>query len=211
MIAGAVLLAVSVLAGLGGTVFAASRFDVGQFERDVVVEGPETALLPGELRFRITEPLSTGRPADMTVGVGVSDLSVTPLECRLADGSGAAVPLRLAAAGTELLRPPPDSYTVTEQAELGPGEYVLTCGVEGEPSVGRGANFTVGRVLGTDDALGLVVPTLVFLGAIAVGVVAFLVGLVLLVVGLVRARRARSDGPPPGRSPPPATGWPPAS
>ena len=196
-IAGIVLVAVSVAVGVGGSLFAFSRYDVAQFERDVVVEGPASALVPGELRFRITEPLDDSRRADMTVGVGISASSTAPVECSLTEVDGGPVGLLLAPAGTALLRPTPDAFDVVQQAELGPGEYVLTCGLEGEPSSGRGANFTVGRVLGTDDALGLVGPTLLFIASAALGVVTFVIGVVLLVVGLVRSRRPTPGVPPP--------------
>jgi len=222
VIAGVVTLGLSIVIGLGGTILAAGRFDVAQFERDVVVDGPETALVPGELRFRVTEPLTEGRAAEMTVGVGVSDLSTTPLDCSLTVEDGEAIRLSRSPAGTELLRPTNDAFIVLEQAELGPGTYVLACSISGEPAAGRGANFTVGRVISTDDALGLVGPTLALLASVGLGVVLFITGLVLLIVGIVRGRRPppgpnsmtpvvhpQWGGPPPGPPPGPPSGPPP--
>jgi hypothetical protein len=196
VIAGSILVALSVVVGVAGTALTVGRFDAGQFQRDVVVDGPESALLPGELRFTVAEPLDQGRDASMTVGVAVSPPSAGDPDCELRSDSGDQVPLEAPIAGTEFLRQGREEVRMIRQAEVGPGGYTLTCATTGEPGAGRGGSVRVGRVFGTDDALGLIGPALGFLAAVAVSVVSFLVGVVLLVIGLVRGRRTADPIPP---------------
>ena len=197
MIAGSILVALSVVVGVAGTALTVGRFDTGQFQRDVVVEGPDSALLPGELRFTVAEPLDRDREASMTVGVAISPPSADDPDCTLRSDADDEVQLEAVVAGTEFLRQGPEEVRVLRQADLGPGTYTLECTTAGEPGAGRGGSVRVGRVFGTDDALGLLGPALGFLAAVAVSVVAFLVGVVLLVVGLIRGRRSAAPVPPP--------------
>jgi hypothetical protein len=211
VIAGAVLIGLSIVVGVAGTALTVGRFDLAQFERDVVVSGPDSALLPGELEFRVTESLDRDRDASMTVGVAVAPSAAADPDCTLRTagapggsdpGPAGDVPLRSVAAGTELLRPTAEDARVVSQAELAPGDYVLSCRPAGEPGAGAGGSISVGRVFGTDDALGLVGPALAFLAAGAVSVVAFLVGVGLLIAGLVRGRRSAAVGGPGPPGPP---------
>lgn len=190
------LVALSVIVGVAGTALTVGRFDAGQFQRDVVVDGPDSALLPGELTFTVAAPLDRDRDASMTVGVAISPTTTSDPDCSLRNDEGDQVPLEAPLAGTEFLRQGPEEVRMVRQVDLGPGTYTLECTVSGEPGAGRGGSVRVGRVFGTDDALGLIGPALGFLAAVGVSVVSFLVGVVLLVVGLVRGRRSSASVPP---------------
>lgn len=207
IIAGSVLVALSIVVGAIGTAVVSRQINVDDFQRDVVVEGPDSTLVPGSLSFRVAEPLRADADAAMTVGVAVSGSTAPEPECTLERDGGEPVRLAAPAAGSELLRQTSQTYQVIGEARLEPGSYELRCEAAGEPSSDRGGNVTVGRVFGTDDAMGLVGPVVIFLVVGALAALLFVVGLILLIVGLVRASRARRGPPripmaPPG--PPPS-------
>jgi len=195
-----------VVVGVAGALFAFDRVDPQQFERDVVAVGPDSALLPGSLDFRITEPLDRDRDPTMTVGVALSPTTAGDPDCELRAEDGTSVPLSEPIEGTQFIRPPADDVRMIGQAVLEPGTFTLDCTIVGEPGAGRGGSVRVGRVIGIEDTFGLLGPALVFLAAVVIAGILFLLGVVLLVVGLVRSRRqVVAPGPPPGG------GWPPTT
>ena len=208
IIAGSVLIALSVVLGAIGTAVVSRQIDPAEFQRDVVVDGPDSTLIPGSLSFRVAEPLRSDGDAAMTVGVAVSGTATPEPDCSLNRDGGEPVKLTAAASGSELLRQTTQSYQVIREARLDPGRYELRCESSGTGSSGRGGNVTVGRVFGADDAMGLVGPVVIFLVVGGLAAVLFLVGVVLLIVGLVRSSRARR-GPPGLPMPPPGSGPPP--
>lgn len=217
IIAGSVLVALSIVIGAIGTAVVTRQINVDDFQRDVVVDGPDSTLVPGSLSFRVAEPLRSDADAAMTVGVAVSGTTSPEPDCTLERDGGEPVRLTAAAAGSELLRQTTQTYQVIREARLDPGTYELRCEAPGEPSSGRGGNVTVGRVFGTDDAMGLVGPVVIFLVVGALAALLFIVGLVLLIVGVVRSSRARrgppgfpTTPPPPGPPPGPPESGPPA-
>ncbi len=203
IIAGSVLIALSVMVGAIGTAVVSRQINVDDFQRDVVVDGPDSTLIPGTLSFRVAEPLRSDADTAMTVGVAVAGTATPEPECTL-DRDGEPVKLTAASAGSELLRQTTQPYEVIREARLEPGSYELRCELAGEPSSDRGGNVTVGRVFGTDDAMGLVGPVVIFLLVGALAALLFIIGVILLIVGLVRSSRARRGPPGFPTAPPPS-------
>jgi hypothetical protein len=194
IIAGSVLLVLSVLGAIVGSALVGRGLDVRDLERDVAFEGPRERLVPGEIPFRVLEPLGDDEGSgDIRVGVAVEGTGSDP-ECRIEDGSGETVPPANVRVDEVLLRDLP-GYDVVAVAQLEPGRYVAVCDPAGSEleggSTGFDVNFTVGRVLGFGDVQGMIGPVFGILAVIALAVVVFLVGLVLLIVGLVQSSRSR--------------------
>jgi len=206
IIAGSVLIALSVVIGAIGTAVATRQINVDDFQRDVVIDGPESTLIPGTLSFRVAEPLRSDADASMTVGVAVSGNASPGPECTLDRDGGEPVKLTAPAVGSELLRQTSQTYEVIREARLDPGDYELRCEGAGEPSSVAGGNVTVGRVFGTDDAMGLIGPVVIFLVVGALAALLFIVGVILLIIGLVRSSRARRGPPGFPPAPPPGPG-----
>ena len=223
VIAGSVLLAVSVLGAVVGVSLALGRLDVSQFERDVVHRGPRTAPVPGTVDFTVDEPLpGTGSGgSSMTVGIAVTDATRPEPACTLTTAAGEVVRLSGQPYDADLFNDPDGRYSVIASARVTPGDYVASCAWPGEPSQApAGGEFTVGRTFGGDDVSGVVGPVLARLGVLGVTGLMFVVGAVLLIVGLVMGRRhGPGTGPglpqwapaapaPPGTWPPPVAGPP---
>lgn len=225
--AGAIMLGLSIVGGVVGTAVLTSRMDLRSLERDVVVDGPRERLVPGEIRFRVVEPLGDSRPEEMTVGIALDDTSGPRPECTIEAADGEEAPWGRARVGDELFHGRP-GYRVVGTARLGPGDYVAKCGAgDGEPSRAReySSNFTVGRVVGVDDLSPMVAPLFGLFAVWLLSGLLFVVGLVLLIIGLVQRSRSRRApvpqwggppqqvppgwGPPPGHGPPPGYGPPP--
>src|SRR5690606_26329019 len=225
--AGAIMRGLSIVGGVVGTAVLTSRMDLRSLERDVVVDGPRERLVPGEIRFRVVEPLGDSRPEEMTVGIALDDTSGPRPECTIEAADGEEAPRGRARVGDELFHGRP-GYRVVGTARLGPGDYVAKCGAgDGEPSRAReySSNFTVGRVVGVDDLSPMVAPLFGLFAVWLLSGLLFVVGLVLLIIGLVQRSRSRrapvpqwggppqqvppGGGPPPGHGPPPGYGPPP--
>lgn len=201
---GSTLVTAALLVATIGYSLTLGRVDVAGLRRDVVLPERSTATVPGELAFRVTEPLRSGESARMRVGVAVSP-DRTRVRCRVSTAAGAEVPVSGPGLASQLVREPQRSFNVVVVADLGPGDYRARCaGAEGEagggpgagPAAGTAERFTVGRTLASDDVRDVLGPFLWFLVAAAPAAILFVVGTVLLVLGLVR--RSRSGGIAPG-------------
>lgn len=219
------MLGLSIVGGVVGTALITPRLDLGSLERDVVVDGPPERLVPGEIPFRVVEPLGDATE-EMTVGVALDDTSLPVPECMIETADGDEAPWGRARVGDELYHGR-RGYEVVGTARLGPGEYVARCDAgSGEPSESRAftTNFTVGRVVAVDDLSPLMAPLFGLFGVWLLAGLLFIVGLVLLIIGLVQRSRSRrvqpapwgghpgqvpqGYGPPPGYGPPAGNGPP---
>ncbi len=208
VVTGAILIAVAVLGGMSVFAFVAGRIDIGDFERDVVVDGARTAKVPGELRFSVDRRLGGADSEAMSVAVAVDHRSATLPHCTMTTADGEPVDLGVVPYGSALLHEN-SSYSLVSVADLRPGDYVASCRWPGEPSDARSATrFTVGRTLGNDDMRTLVGPLLGLLAVAAVAATMFIVGLVVLIIGLVRTSRDRRGPSEPGPGWPPTVTWP---
>ena len=70
IIAGSVMLVLSVVGGIVGSVLVGRGLDWRDLERDISVRGPDERLVPGEISFRV--PLSDGSDPDAEISVGVA-------------------------------------------------------------------------------------------------------------------------------------------
>jgi hypothetical protein len=215
VIAGAVLLTVSILGGILGSFLTIGQFD-GSELNDVAIDGATNPAVPGKLSFRVLEPLHSDGPVDdVRVGVAV-DYSTLPVpECTMQDSDGGAITLSAPSAEEQLLSDNSGDMKILGSTLLQPGSYEAICTTAGEPSASD-ATFTVGRVFGFSDLRGAFSPVLWFLAIGLVAALMFVLGLILLIVGLVRRSKAKRAAPPasfgPGYGPsghPPA-GYPPA-
>jgi hypothetical protein len=194
IIAGSVLLALSILGGVVGSALTLGRIDFTAFDRDVVIQGPRSVLVPGRIPFSVDEPLP-GTEADMTVGVATTSAAFPQPACTVSAASGGPVRLSTSSFDNTLVNDVDARYTVIASARLSPGDYVAECRSPGEPSAATGAGeFTVGRTLGSDEVGAFVGPFLGFFGVLGVSGMLFVLGLILLIVGLVM--RSRSGRPP---------------
>lgn len=211
MVAGAVLIAVSIVGGGIAFGLLAGRIDLAELERDVVVDGDATPTIPGEVRFDVDRPLSGGGDETMTVGIAVGDGAGATPHCTVSAADGGDVAQMQTPLGSSLLHGD-TSFTVLSEVELRPGTYVATCRWTGEPSASRPTTrFTVGRTLGNGDVRTFLGPVIGMLAVIGVAGVMFVVGVILLIVGLVRQSRGRPSptgrtiewpSPPPGQDAP---------
>ncbi|MFZ4517277.1 MAG: hypothetical protein ACOYOP_02745 [Microthrixaceae bacterium] len=188
LLTGALLL---VTIGYGVTL---GRVDVAGLRRDVVLPAAGTAPVPGELAFRVAEPLRSEGPSRMTVGVAVTE-GGAGVRCRMTAADGSQVPVSGPGLASQLVRSSKRSYDVLVVADLRPGDYRASC-TTAEGTGGSDRRFTVGRSLASSDVRDVVGPFLWFLLAAVPAAVLFIVGVVLLVIGLVR--RSRSGGVAPG-------------
>ncbi len=195
VIAGSVLLAVSVVGGIIGFAVTLGRLNLADFDRDVIINGQEVVAIPGRIAFTVAEPLDDSTDPDMSVGVATTTGTFPTPTCTLVTVGGESIQLTTAMFDTTLYRDSTDQYEVIGFARLTPGEYEARCTVAGEPSQsGPASSFTVGRTFGTeefDDAVG---PVLGFFGVLGVSGLLFVIGTILLIVGLVQ--RSRSGRPP---------------
>jgi hypothetical protein len=221
IIAGSVMVTVAIVGGMIGTVLLGSRLHLGDLQRDVVIQGAPERLVPGEMPFRVLEPLGEDARQQMTVGVALddssgsdssaSDPSRSDIACSIREDGGARVDWSSARTGDELWNGR-SGYDVIGTARLAPGDYVAVCGAEqgelSDPGSGNfDANFTVGRVVSIDDFSDVLGP---LLGVVVVGgtaILLFIVGIILLIVGLVQ--RSRAHRSPPGQYGYPGHGGPP--
>jgi hypothetical protein len=208
VIAGSVLLVLSVLVGIVGTSLTLGRVDFQEFSRDVVIPGPDAVLIPGRIEFSVDEPLGSGSGA-MTVGVATTSTGVPVPTCTLSTAAGRDIRLSNAGIDDTLVNDTGGRYRVVGRSRLEPGDYVAECRVAGEPSQAtRSGEFTVGRTLGADEMGQVLRPFFWFVGVVGVAGLMFVVGLVMLIVGLVMRSRSRRDGVA-GAPAPWAQGWPP--
>ncbi|MHB1137770.1 MAG: hypothetical protein ACYC2O_02365 [Microthrixaceae bacterium] len=201
VIAGAILLTISIIGGLVGTALTVGRFESSGLN-DVAIDGARYPQVPGRLAFRVLEPLgSDGDVEDVRVGIAV-DYEALPLPvCTMEQEDGEEITLRSPAAEEQLLSDDSGDLRVLGTAMLPPGRYVATCGAEGD-TAGAGDVFTVGRVFGFSDLGGVLAPILWFFVVGAIATVTFVLGGILLIVGLVRRSRARKQSPMPTAYPP---------
>jgi hypothetical protein len=196
VIAGTVMIAVSLLGGIIATAVAANRFDLRDLDRDVAVDGPRERLIPGEIPFRVIAPLNDDGSSEITVGIAVERLTSPRPQCSIQSAAGDPVEWGRARADDALLDDRGD-YELVGTARLGPGEYVASCvpaGADDEEVGGFDANFTVGRVFGIDDFSTFIGPLVGVLAVFGVASLLFIVGLVLLIVGLVQRSRSKRAG-----------------
>ena len=175
-------------------------------DRDVAIQGPTVVDAPGEISFRVTEPLSG--PEEMRVGIGVP-WTATAASCWFEDNEGNQLPASRSQFDTFVNTS--SDFEVQVVAQLAPGDYRAVCDqIELDATSTDRAVFSVGRVFGEEFVEEF------FSGFAGVGVVfliatvVFIVGLVLLVIGLVRRSSARRPPPMPpgyGAPPPGGPGW----
>lgn len=194
MLWGSTLLTGALLVATIGYAVTLGRVDVAGLRRDVVLPGRATAPVPGELAFRVTEPLRAGEPARMKVAVAVTDDAGRP-RCRITTAGGSEVPVTGPGLAGRLVRAGAESYAVVVVADLRPGDYRAGCSFP-EGGAATAQRLTVGRTLASGDVRGVLGPFLWFLVAAAPAALMFVVGTVLLVLGLVK--RSRSGPPTPG-------------
>ncbi len=189
LIAGAVLLTASFMVGVVGMAVGVRSVNPTRFERNVIPVGATRAQVPGEVEFRVDEPLRAGSDDDvMSVGVVTSGSGPLPV-CTMSGPDGEAIELRAPRGGEIWLRDQSRQVDVVGVARLGPGRYSATCERRGSGA----RTVEVGRVIGEQDVRGLVLPLLGVLGLTLVAGLLFLVGGTLAVVGLVRRARWRRE------------------
>ncbi len=193
IIAGSVMMVLSVIGGIVGSVVVGSGLDFRDLERDVSVRGPEERLVPSEISFRV--PMSDGNDPDAEISVGIAvDRPESNPDCRIEDDTGQAVESVRPRSDDELLIDRPE-FELILVARVAPGEYVAVCEAPGSEleggATGFDVNFAVGRVFGFDDVESFIGPVFGIFAVIGVASVVFLVGLVLLVIGLVQSSRSR--------------------
>jgi hypothetical protein len=195
VIAGVVLIVLSVIGGIAAFSYLVSSFGFYDDE-DVAIDGPTDRLVPGTIEFSVLEPLDAGEDGDMTVGIALSAVPTPEPTCTISDDAGDEVAMS---------QPRPDDelydwdglyydYELVSTTRLAPGDYEASCELEGEPSSASGVSFTVGRVLGIDDFMGDMGPAFGSLGGMGLAALLFVLGLILLIIGLVQ--RSRSKQPP---------------
>lgn len=195
IIAGAVLLVVSVVLGIASLAYFSSN--AGLFDQtDVAIDGPSDRLVPGTIEFSVLEPLDAADESDMTVGIALSAVPTPVPTCSITDSAGDAVPLSAAGSQDELY----DweglyyDYDLVSVARLSPGDYSASCGEEGDRGSATGVSFTVGRALAMDDMFADIGPLFAGLGGMGLAALLFVIGVVLLIIGLVQ--RSKSKRPP---------------
>ncbi len=213
LIWGSVLMALAVFGGALVLSIVGRGIDLNDFTRDVVIDGSQDRLVPGEIEFEVLEPLGdSSSSGEMNVGVAIPTGATPEPECTITSTDSSTVlssPARtddvLAASGNA------NTDTVIAVAHLEPGTYTAECMMPGEPSVASGVSFTVGRVLRPQeflDEFGSIVGAMAVIG---IAGLVFVVGLVLLIVGFVvrsKARRAPLQPPYPGFPYPPPGQYP---
>ena len=198
------LLVVAVLGGFIGSALTLGRVDVSEYQRDVVITGPESVAVPGRMEFSVDEPLPGTTHPDMTVGVASTSVALPRPDCVVSTAAGETVALSSPEFASTLYRDDGDRFTVVASARLSPGDYVVECRVPGEPSQNRSAGvFTVGRTFGPDEFGSLFGPFLWFFGILGLAGFLFVLGVVLLIVGLVLRSRSRRPPALPGGLPGP--------
>ena len=189
LVAGVVLVTVSFMVGVVGMAFAVRTVNPTRFERNVIAVGSTRSKVPGEVEFRIDEPLRAGSDNDvMSVGIATTGTGPLPV-CALTGPEGEQVELRAPMGGELWLRDQAKQVDLVGVARLGPGRYSATCERKGDSE----RSFEVGRVVGEQDVRGLAVPLLGVLGLTLLAGLLFLVGGTLAVVGLVRRSRWRRE------------------
>ncbi len=217
IIAGSIMIALSVVGGSVAVGLLGSRFDLNNWE-DVAISGAQDRLVPGTIDFEILEPLDEGKDASMTVGIALSsNLSPAP-DCSVEDAGGDAMTLAPIRSGEELLDWDGSygDYELIGSTRLDVGEYRAVCEGGVESAAASGVSFTVGRILAVDDVTDQIGAVLGIFGAMGIAGLLFVVGITLLIVGLVqRSRSGRTPAPlplgpygqypgqyPPGQYPP---------
>lgn len=188
---GTILLMVSVLIGLVGSALTLGRMDQSTLSRDVVIEGPRQVSIPGTLPFRIAEPLSSGTPTQMTVGLGVTPTGSAPPNCKLFqvdEIADKAIALSWLGGNQPYMSPVNPELVPIAIATLSPGTYELRCEAPRQ-AIKEPKSFSVSRVLGPGDLTGELKPILLFAGVIVVAALFFLAGGITLFVGLVKRGR----------------------
>jgi hypothetical protein len=189
LVAGVVLVTLSFMVGVAGMAFAVRTVNPTRFERNVIAVGDVRSKVPGEVEFRIDEPLRAGSDDDvMSVGIATTGSGPLPV-CTLSGPDGEPVELRSPVGGEIWLRNQTRQVDLVKVARLGPGRYTATCERKGDSA----RSFEVGRVVGEQDVRGLALPLLGVLGLTLVAGLLFLVGGTLAVVGLVRRSRWRRE------------------
>ena len=189
LVAGVVLVTVSFMVGVVGMAVAVRTVNPTRFERNVIPVGAVLAKVPGDVEFRIDEPLRAGSDADvMSVGVATTGTGPLPV-CTLTGPDGESVDLRPTVGGEIWLRNQSTQVDLVGVARLGPGRYTASCERKGDGS----RSFEAGRVVGEQDVRGLALPLLGVLGLTLLAGLLFLVGGTLAVVGLVRRSRWRRE------------------
>ena len=200
VIAGSVLMVISVVGGIVVFSMLGGQRDFDQFTRDVAIEGPEVQPVPGSIDFSVDAPLDESDPETMAVGIAVDGYEPPVPDCTMVLRDGTPVTVIRSPFDSTLLNGS-DAYEVISSARLAPGEYTAKCSWPGEPSQSPlSRSFTVGRTLDGDDVGEFIGPIFGMLGVAAVAGLMFVVGLILLIVGLVRRGRDRRGptGPPNG-------------
>lgn len=195
---GSVLLLISVVIGLVGSILTVGRLDQASFTRDVVIDGKNRVSVPGKLTFRVAEPLSDSAPERMRVAVAILPTDAVAPVCLLRELEGDEITLAsVLSGGSYVSTTNPDMMPVAV-AELGPGKYQVSCELaKGQASADRSPDetmvdrFTVTRVMGPDDLTGELSPILWFAGVLVLAGLFFLSGGITLFVGLVQRGRAR--------------------
>lgn len=189
LIAGVVLVTVSFMVGVVGMAVAVRTVNPTRYERNVIAVGDVRSKVPGEVEFRIDEPLRPGSDSDvMSVGIATTGSGPLPV-CTMTGPDGEAVELRSPRGGELWLREQAKQVDLVGVARLGPGRYSTTCERKGDGS----RTFEVGRVVGEQDVRSLALPLLGVLGLTLLAGLLFLVGGTLAVVGLVRRSRWRRE------------------
>jgi hypothetical protein len=197
LIAGAVMMVVSILGGVIGTLLVGSGATFGDFEREVAIEGSSDRIVPGRIPFSVVDPINGG-DGEMSVGIALSSTAAPEPDCSIEDSEGATIELVRSVSGESLLDQSGQylDYTVVGTARLAVGDYEAVCAADGEPSASSGVSFTVGRVFGFSDFSDVVGPVFGIIGIWLIAGLVFIVGLVLTIVGLVQG--SRSKRPPMG-------------
>ena len=176
---------------------------LGDPNRDAVLLTPNYVQVPGEVSFRVLEPLAA--EPDLRVGVGIeggrSEVLSGRVQCTISRDRGDALPNDIADVDSFLDSP---GHSPVWVAVVPPGEYIATCdwgpGGPFEP-----AQMFVGRVVGKEIVDGLSDDVGEFVLLTLAAFVCGAVGIGLIIAGAVRRSRSRPKPgmPPGGYAPPP--------
>ncbi len=197
IIAGSVLLIISILGFTIAMAVLAPKVDVADFERTIDTSGSPSSSIPGTVDFRILEPLS-GESVSVDVGIAFeSDVSTGSESCVMHTASGEEIPLGRGGSFETFLDPDFDSEPPALVARsLSAGSYSVSC----DSSSTTSGTFFVARSVSADELIDLAKPLLGVVAATLISGVMFLLGLILFIVGLVKRNRSK-------RSPPPSPGY----
>lgn len=206
LITTAVLVVIGVALVFVGASFGYSQIANSDLFRSIAIDSARpVADVPGQLQFRIVEPLSETDSASMRVGIGLPVDRDQFATCSMFTLAGDEVTMSRPSTGDaftdfdEFSSQQLNDWVVIQVATLSPGDYSVRCDIEEAVAEEFDAadEFYVGRVFGNDEAMELIGPIFVLLGTWGIAFILGILALIFLIVGLVRRSRHNKSTTPP--------------